>query len=437
MKKTFTESEELELKEIITDDIKKEAIAFANTRGGKILVGITDSGEVIGLSDTNEATQQAANMLRDAVRPDITMFINYATRSAAGKKYLEITVQQGTNRPYYLARKGLRPEGVFVRQGTSSAPATATAIRQMIKETDGDSFEERRSLLQELTFSAAEKEFSDHHLQFSQSQKQTLKLLTPAGMYTNLALLLSDECPHTSKVAVFDAEEQSHFRDRREFSGSIFTQLNNVYTFIDRYNALQSEFSGLRRTDRRDYPETALREALLNAFIHRDYAYRSSIFISIYSDRIEITSLGGLLPGLETDDIMIGVSVCRNPLLANIFYRLQLIEAYGTGIKKIMQSYNNSAEKPQITVTSNAFKITLPNLNRQKQSPMPCPVPNDNIKKLMQVINKTGSITRREAENILGLSPASTGRIIKKLLSAGLLQQEGKGKNTHYLLRRN
>src|SRR5699024_11153931 len=125
----------------------------------------------------------------------------------------------------------------------------------------------------------------------------------------------------------------------------------------------RAEFEGLNRIDKRDYPSEALREALLNAITHRDYSFSGSTLISIFDDRIEFVTIGGLVRGLTFDDIMLGVSALRNQNLANVFYRLKLIEAYGTGILKINESYAECAVKPQFEVTDNAFKITLPNIN--------------------------------------------------------------------------
>ena len=136
-------------------------------------------------------------MVRDAIKPDLTMFLHYETIDVDEKKIVAVSVQQGTERPYYIAKKGLRPEGVYVRQGYSSVPATNTVIRYMIKETDGDHFEERRSLEQNLTFEAAEKEFSERDILFGTAQMKTLGIMTQDGVYTNLGLLLSDQCVHT------------------------------------------------------------------------------------------------------------------------------------------------------------------------------------------------------------------------------------------------
>lgn len=145
--------------------------------------------------------------MHDAIKPDLTMFLHYETLEEDGKKVVAVSIQRGTERPYYIAKKGLRPEGVYVRQGYSSVPATDSAIRQMIKETDGDHFEEMRSLNQELTFEAAQKEFELRDIEFGSQQMQTLKMIDKEGIYSNLGLLLSDQCVHTIKVAVFQGKD--------------------------------------------------------------------------------------------------------------------------------------------------------------------------------------------------------------------------------------
>ncbi len=162
----FQESENVELKEIVTDDIEKEIIAFANCNGGKLYIGIRGDGTVIGLPDPDSTALQISNMVRDAIKPDLTMFLHYETIEEDRKKIIVVDIQRGTDRPYYIAKKGMRPEGVYVRQGYSAVPATDTAIRYMIKETDGDRFEAMRSLKQELTFEAVKQEFQLREVDF-------------------------------------------------------------------------------------------------------------------------------------------------------------------------------------------------------------------------------------------------------------------------------
>ena len=429
----FQESETVECKEIVVDDIKKEIIAFANCQGGKLYVGVRDDGQIIGVANADEVVQQISNMVRDAVKPDITMFLHYEVIVEDAKQMIQIDVQRGTDRPYYLAKKGLRPEGVYVRQGTSTVPATDNAIRRMIKETDGDSFEVLRSLEQELTFEFTAQEFARRKVEFGAPQMKTLGLVNGDGIYTNLGLLLSEQCTHTIKAATFQGADQSIFKDRREFSGSLLQQLHEVYGYIDLRNRTSSTFDGLLRIDKRDYPEVAVREALLNSLVHRDYGFSASTLISVYSDRIEFISIGGLPTGVTLDDVLLGLSVCRNPKLANVFYRLELIEAYGTGLRKIMNAYKGSGKTPEIETTNNAFKIILPNLNEETATqsvPDHEQSPGDDI--LWMV--KEGPVSRLEVEQALGVSQATAARLLKQLIQNGKLVQQGRGKNTRYIL---
>ena len=428
----FSESELVELKSQVVGDICKEIIAFANTKGGTLYVGVADDGTVVGVEQADQVTLQLNNKIRDSVKPDLTMFVRYEVLTVEGKKIVSVTVQKGTGCPYYLAAKGLKPGGVYVRNGTSSDPATETAIRKMIKETDGDSYESMRSLEQSLTFEAAKRQFEEKKIPFDAVKMQTMGLLSPDGVYSNAAMLLSDQCSPTIKAATFSGSDKSEFQDRREFSGSLFRQMNELYAYLDLRNRTKATFRGLYRTDTRDYPEEALREALLNSLVHRDYSLSASTLVRVYDDRIEFVSVGGLPTGIELDDIMLGLSVCRNPKLAAVFYRLKLIEAYGTGIPKIMDAYRGSAEKPKIEVTSNAFKITLPNRNAGMDLPVQEEAERSCEDRILEYINSHGQATRREMEDLLGISQSTAGRIVRQMMSNGLIHQEGKGKMTRY-----
>ena len=444
----FRESETVELKEVVVDDIKKEIIAFANCDGGKLYIGVRDDGTVIGLDNADSVSLQISNMVRDAIKPDITMFLHYETIVENGKNVVAVDIQRGTDRPYYLAKKGMRPEGVYVRQGYSSVPATDTAIRRMIKETDGDRFEAMRCLNQDLTFEATKKEFELRKTDFGPQQMRTLKLIDQDGLYSNLALLLSDQCVHTIKVAVFQGTDQTIFKDRREFTGSLMQQMNEVYDFIDFRNQTRATIEKLYRIDVRDYPEVAVREALLNLLVHRDYSFSASAFISIYEDRIEFVSIGGLMPGIDLEDVMVGISVCRNQDLANVFYRLHLIEAYGTGMGKIMKAYESMQVKPVIETTKNTFKIILPNINAKYEtenatvktkSDTPVTVHtekelSDEEEKILEYARKHGAITRNDVIGLLEVSASTAARVIRKMVKTNLLEQKGKARNTHYTI---
>lgn len=433
------ENKTTEFKREYIDNIKYAVVAFANTEGGKIYIGMSDDGSAYGVENTDATILRITNMIRDSIRPDVTMFTECTVEAIEGKSVVVLAVQRGTARPYYLAGKGIRPEGVYVRQNASSVPASETAILNMIKETSGDRYEDARSINQQLTFEKAENYFAKHNLPFGDQQKRTLNIIGLDGTYTNLGMLLSDQCSHTIKLAVFDGSKKSVFRDRKELSGSLLTQLEDAYSYINQFNHTRAEFEGLDRIDKRDYPGEALREALLNAITHRDYSFSGSTLISIFDDRIEFVTIGGLVRGLTFDDIMLGVSALRNQNLANVFYHLKLIEAYGTGILKINESYAECAVKPQFEVTDNAFKITLPNINyvgERKDATTTAPLQaTDKANRqemLLRLAEKQGYIIRKDVEAELKVSQATAILVLRDLVEKGLLIKEGSGKQQKY-----
>ena len=439
----FVENKTTEFKREYVEDIKNTIVAFANCDGGTLYIGVNDDGTACGVDNVDDTMLRVTNAVRDAVRPDITMFVECRNDVMDEKAIVCVIVQRGTARPYYLQGKGIRPEGVYVRQGASTVPATDTAILNMIKETGGDSYETVRSLDQNLTFDKSADFFKKRKVEFGKAQMRTLHLIGDDDMYTNLAFLLSEQCTHMIKMAVFEGSKKSVFKDRRELSGSLLEQLEEAFDYIDRYNRTRAEFSGLDRLDMRDYPSEAIREALLNAIVHREYSFSGATLISIFEDRIEFVTIGGLVKGITLNDVKLGVSVLRNQYLANIFYRLRLIEAYGTGILKINECYDDYAVKPIIETTSNAFKITLPNtnfhakeqkaLNNRKTSCFTSVTKKEErINAVLKLCRSKGSIVRSDIEMELGVSQSTAILLLRELTHDGVLIKKGKTKNLRY-----
>ena len=427
----------IEFKREFTTELKKEVVAFANTNEGIIYIGIDDFGNVIGIENADEVLNQVVLSIRNSIKPDITMYCKVKVEKIKNKDVIVIQVQRGALRPYYIAEKGLKPSGVYVRQGSSSVPASEESIRQMIKETDGDSYEKCRSLNQNLTFDYIEKIFENTDLSFGLSQKKTLGLIGEDDLYTNLALLLSDQCNHTLKVAVFEGIEKNIFKDRKEFKGSLLKQVTETFEFINLINKTEATFAGLTRKDERDYPLEAIREALLNAVVHREYSFSGSTLVNIYEDRIEFISLGGIISGLSLDSIMLGVSQSRNEKLANVFYRLHLIEAYGTGIKKIFTNYEKYNMKPIIRAEVGAFQVVLPNIHYKKieEKLLGDGFLNKNIEKnttkikplyidILNFISNKNGATRKEIEEHLNLSQTRVITLLKEMLELNLIYKE-------------
>lgn len=441
------ENVDVELKEMYSKTILREIVAFANTSGGTIYVGIDDNGNVKGVEDADDTMLRISNIVRDNILPEVVPFIQIKMIRMEGKPVIEITVSIGTERPYYLREKGLTPEGVFVRRGTACQPLGLAGIREMIAETSGKAYEEGRSLVQDLTFHAFEQEMQLRNLEYGVAQMKTLRMIGADGLYTNLALLLSEQCPYTIKVAVFQGKDKTLFRDRKEFSGSLLTQLQDVYHFLDMYNKTKAEFSGLYRNDRRDYPEEALREALLNSILHRDYSFSGSTIINMFDDHIEFSSLGGLVNGLSMDAIFMGVSQSRNPNLASVFYRMRLVESYGTGIDKIRRFYAGCERQPVFQAAEGAFLVKLYNKNEmldnvllerkeqyvgKKQRSSRKADYTEEKGAILAIAKKQGSITRKEVEDILNIKTTKAFRILKEMCEEGSLIQGISGRNSCY-----
>lgn len=441
-----TESVDVEFKELdrktgkLPESISKEVCAFVNTEGGELYVGVANDGSVVGVGNVDDTMTRLSNTLRDTILPDVTPFIQIRDEQEDGKPVVKLTASIGTERPYYLKQKGLTPNGVYVRIGSASVPVNEAGIRRMIMDTSGKSFEESRSLNQELTFDVLSDEMKKKNIEFGTAQMKTLKIIGADGLYTNLALLLSDQCPYTIKAAIFQGTDNAVFRERKEFSGSLLKQLREVFQFLDFYNKTQASFKGMDRTDQRDYPEDALREALLNSIIHRDYLFSGSTIINMYDDHIEFNSLGGLVSGLSMEAIMVGISQSRNPNLAAVFYRLKWVESYGTGIKKIKRLYANSGSEPIFIAVDGAFSVTMSNRNEGNISSEVVTISkadNKSFAKAKDLVyeyaSENGSISRTEVEEITGFKRTKAYKLLKDMCDAGRLEQQSNGRLTVYL----
>lgn len=249
---------------------------------------------------------------------------------------------------------------------------------------------------------------------------------------------MSDQCAHTTKVAVFSDEACTVFRDSKEFEGSIFEQFENTVNYLALCNKTESEIKGVIRTDKHDYPEEAIREALLNALIHRDYSFSGSIIINVTDQRMEFISLGGLLPGLSLDDIQSGISQPRNKRLADVFHRLRLVESYGTGIRRIYKLYADCPLQPKIEVTSHTFKIILPNMNNtsdNKSEKVHGLEVTSQMQQILSYIKENGQIKENEISSMLNIKKTRTYTIAKEMRDLNLIQVIGRGDSKYYIIK--
>ncbi|MEG1597838.1 MAG: putative DNA binding domain-containing protein [Bacilli bacterium] len=431
----FIEDEFTELKIKLTTDIKKEVVAFANTNGGKIYIGIDDLGNVVGLESVKEDIESLSGMIREGIESDLSIYTNIDCLVVENKNVILLSIMEAPDKPYYLANKGMKPSGVYIRYGNTSAPASKELIKKMLIDNQASKFEVMISSNQNLHFEQFYVISKEQGIEIKKDKFKSLNIINLDNLYTNLGLLLSDECPYSIKCAIYNADNKIDFLDRKEFTGSVLKQINDVFDYLLIYNKIKSSIVGLKRVDTNDYPVYALRESLLNAIIHRDYNYSGSILISLFEDRFEITSLGGLVKGLNLDDLYLGISESRNKNLAEIFHRLQYVECFGTGIGRIIDSYSKYDLKPILLDTGNAFKVTLFNINFRKKIERDILLNLSHEEIIIEYLNKNNKVSRLTVEKLLNVSKTRSISILNNMINNEIIIHVGKGKNTMYLLK--
>lgn len=448
----------VEFKREWSDSAKRTLVAFANTDGGTLYIGIDDDGNVVGVHDPDECMRQVTQAASNAVRPDLTSFLSIDREDMDGGEVIVVHVQRGTKCPYYLTDKGIRPAGVYIRSGAASIPASESAIIDMIKASSGQSFETALSLQQSLTFNATRNAFNQAGVAFTPASYRTLGMTDSDDAYTNLAWLLSDQCTASIKVAVFQDANKEVFRDRHEFTGSLLQQREQAGAFIGQYNPVAASTApNMERVDSYAYPPLVIREALLNLIVHRDYGFAGPALISVFGTGMEFTNLGGLPTGLNQRDMMNGISVQRNPKLAEVFYRLHFIEAYGTGIRRIMGAYEHAERQPVFSITDHSFTLVLPRRYDVPAAPASSdegtaggqpagtgavPVESHGAKageegreqSVIDYVLQHGSISRAQTQDLTGLSQSAAANLLRGLVRQGRLVRIGKGPSTRYAI---
>lgn len=285
-----------------------------------------------------------------------------------------------------------------------------------VKDSDDAlKYEKKRSELQSLTFEAFDEALRSAGKTPGRELYEKLGLFNGSAFYTNLALLLSDQCMHTIKVSIFEGNSKTRFLDHTEFSGSVISQYLQVGEYVTSRCA-------------KYYPPDALREALANAVVHRNYAYSGSILVNIYAERIEFLSIGGLIGELTPSDILAGMSQPRNTLLAHVFSLCTGTGACGNGLELIAEPYRSAAMRPSVCVSDNVFKLSLPSLISSSFEL------SDHEKNVMSFVLENTCITRKQTQELLGVSQTMAGRVLSRLVSLGHIKMIGKTVSCKYIV---
>lgn len=221
----YIKNQKTELKVELTKDIKKEIVAFANTNDGTIYIGIDDSGNVIGLKNADKDLESLSEMIREGIKSDLTLYTKIYIERIEDKDIIIVKVSEAPNKPYYLSDKGLKSSGVYLRHGNASVQASEEVIKKMLIESNSNSFENNVSSVQDLHFEYLKNIFKNHNIEINDNKFKALNIINLNNKYTNLGLLLSDECPYSIKCAIFDGNSKLKFKDIKEFTDNFSKQL--------------------------------------------------------------------------------------------------------------------------------------------------------------------------------------------------------------------
>lgn len=350
------------------DLIVRHTAAFANTRGGKIYIGVDAFGEIVGIADPDEFKSRIVQALRDEIAPDVTNCVRFTVEQADSQTLLAMEIERGPYGPYWLLKRGLSPAGVYLRSHGALKPAAKHEIERALKRGSPKSYELRRSLRQELTFVQTAKSFNDRQIRLDRADLEQLGLVDAAGLYTNLAYLFSDQCGPIVKTIVYDESEERAV-EKRELAGPVYRQAEETLAAIAQYadaHGARIEFA-CARPQRGYAPRLAVSEALWNAVAHRDYDALAPTLVRVYPDRVEIVSPGGAPQGIAANELDAGYSAARNPKLFNALERMGYADAQGVGLRRVRRAYDGLGEKPQFDFGRGRVAVVLPCVVRKTE----------------------------------------------------------------------
>ena len=412
------ESAVLEFKETITNTFLKTVCAYANYRDGRIVFGVSDKGEVVGIPDAENLCLDIENRINDSIvpRPDYTIAVDQKTN------VITLTVKEGKYKPYLYKSKA------YKRNDTATIEVDRLELTQLILDGRNLSYDELECDKQDLHFTVLEKRLQETiGIQtLTDDILRTLGLYSRDHKYNNAAALLSDHNEFYGIDIGRFGKNISYILDRRIVEGSsVLSQYDEAVSMYRQYYQYEV-VDGINRRKIEQIPESAFREAVANAIVHRQWNIRAHIRIEMFSDRIEITSPGGLPGGVtETDYLNSRVSILRNPILGGVFFRMRYIEQFGTGIRRIKEAYLENDQKPAFDISDSSIHVTLPVLGNKDLTA--------DQQKVYDLLREGAEISSSQAAEITGFSKSKVTSLLKGLVSKGYAKVIGKGRGTRYV----
>lgn len=415
------ETRVLEFKETITNTFLKTVSAFSNYDGGTIFFGIDDNGNVKGLPEVKQACLDIENKINDSISPQP----DYTIEIQNNDQTIKLTVKSGLQKPYLYKSKA------YKRNDTATIEVDTLEFSRLILEGKNISFEELPCKDQQLSFECLHCKLKESIQieSFNQDTLKTLNLYDNVNGFNNAAGLLADENHFPGIDIIRFGENISIIRKRITFENisvlDVYEKVISVFRDYYQYEIIE----GADRKKMEKIPEAAFREAIANTLIHRTWDVDSQIRVSMFEDRIEVISPGGLPSGITEEEYLSGkLSVLRNRNLANVFYRLGFVEIFGTGITRIKQLYAEGGVKPVFEVSENAIKIVLPIFEKNAEL-------TEDERVIYKHLSKSMLKPISEIAPYVSFGKSKTTKLLKDMEQKGVIAIEGKGRGTKYIIK--
>lgn len=416
------ENKDRELKQAITNTFLKTVSAYANYEGGDIVFGVTDDGAIVGINNPEQAALVIENSINDSIKPRPEYQIDLDENT----NVLTLHVSEGINKPYLYKNKA------YKRNDAATVEVDINEFRRLIMEGENLCYDELITTQEILEFNVLKKWLKES-LQVTDVTNDILKtlgLLTKKDEYTNAGAIVSDVNIYLGVDLARFGKSINEILDRETHDQiSVLKMYSRALAMFERYYCYEV-IEGYARVVHMRIPEEAFRETIANALVHRRWDVKSRVRIEMYEDRIEVTSPGGLPNGVSIADYLDGqISLMRNPVIGSLFFRLNLIENFGTGIRRIKAVYEPYEVIPDFVVTDNAVRVVLPVIDSQ----ILLSVDESSV---VDVIKRKGSSTSKDIAATLGFGKDKTLKLLRSLIEKKRIEQIGAGRSTHYQMRR-
>lgn len=412
------ENRHLEYKEKYSKSYLKTVSAFSNYEGGKIIFGVNDEGEVVGVEDPRTLCLNIENAINDNIKPNPLYSLKIIPMN--GHQVVVLLVEKGDAPPYYYKTKA------YKRNDTSSIEVGKMELDRLVLKGKNLKFEDLPASRQDLSFHTLDSYLKD----IMGIQQLTNDILITLGLYKNdqytiAAEIISDQNSFPGIDIVKFGQSISILEDRVTLKNiSILEIFKKTIDVFDAYYSYE-EIESITRNKKSRVPGKAFREAIANALVHRSWDIPASINVSMFNDHIEIVSPGGLPEGLSEETYEnTNISILRNPSIANLFYRLHYIESFGTGIRRIKEEYKDYFIKPSFQITDHSVTVILPVIKAKNLA-------GDELK-VYNALMIYGQSSRRQLTEYTGFNKSKIIRIVNKLIEDGLIETVGQSRNVTY-----